>query len=74
LSIFIYIYIYNNNNNNVVTNGKTEAQAMFLNSFAVCSLCKQKFVIRPFVEEETNGSFPFTNGLNGLMDLLTRGN
>jgi hypothetical protein len=40
---------------------RTEAQAV-----TVCSLCKQKFVVCPFVDEETNGSYPFANGLNGL--------
>ncbi len=33
---------------------KTEAQAIFLNSFTVYSLCKRKFVFCPFVEEEAN--------------------
>jgi hypothetical protein len=42
---------------------KMEAQATFLNPFTVCSLCKQKFLICPFVGEVTNGSYPFTNGL-----------
>jgi hypothetical protein len=29
-------------------------------------MCKQKFVICPFVDEEDNGSYPFANRLNGL--------
>jgi hypothetical protein len=37
---------------------KTEAHAIFLNSFNVCSLSKRKFVVFPFVDEETNGSYP----------------
>ncbi len=45
---------------------KTEAHAIFLNPFTVCSLGKRKFVICPFVYEETNGIYPFANGLNGL--------
>jgi hypothetical protein len=45
---------------------KTEAQVIFLNPFTVCSSCKQKFVICPFIEKETNGSCPFLNRLNGL--------
>jgi hypothetical protein len=45
---------------------KIEAQVIFLNPFTVCSSCKQKFVICPFVDEETNESCLFTNGLNGL--------
>jgi hypothetical protein len=42
---------------------ETEAQAIFLNPFTVCSLRKRNFVNCPFVEEETNGSYPFANGL-----------
>jgi hypothetical protein len=33
---------------------KMEAQLIFLNMFTVCSLCKRKFVVFPFVDEETN--------------------
>ncbi len=35
---------------------KTEAQAIFLNPFTVCSLCKWKFVVCLFVDEKTYGS------------------
>jgi hypothetical protein len=35
---------------------KTESQAIFLNPFTVCSSCKRKFVVCPFVHEVTNGS------------------
>jgi hypothetical protein len=42
---------------------KTEAQAIFLILFTVCSLWKQKFVVCPFVYGEVNGSYPFKNGL-----------
>ncbi len=45
---------------------KTEAQAIVLNPFTICSSYKWKFVICTFVDEETNGSYPFANGLNGL--------
>ncbi len=54
---------------------ETEALAIFLNQIAVCSSCKQKFVVCPFVDEETNRSYPFAdrlingrliNGLNRL--------
>ncbi len=38
--------------------------AIFLNPFTICSSCKRKFVVRLFVYEETNGSYPFENGLN----------
>jgi hypothetical protein len=51
------------------TKRKTEAQAIFLNAFNVCSSCKRKFVICSFVDEETNGSYPFANGLIGLAHL-----
>jgi hypothetical protein len=40
---------------------KTEALAIFLNLFTVCS--SWKFVICPLVGEETNGSHPLANGL-----------
>ncbi len=48
---------------------KTEAQAIFLNPFSVCFLCKRKFVICLFADEETNKSFPFAKGLNGMKEL-----
>ncbi len=48
---------------------KTEAQAIFLHLFTVCSLCKQMFVVCPFVDEETNESYPFANRQNALAPL-----
>jgi hypothetical protein len=48
---------------------KTEAQAIFLNPFTVYLWCKQKGVVSPFVDEETNRSYPFEKGLNGLAHL-----
>ncbi len=48
---------------------KMEARAIFLYPFTVCSSCKWKFVICPFVYEETNGSYLFSNGLNSLNGL-----
>ncbi len=36
---------------------KREAQAIFFNLFTVWSSCKGKFVICPFVDEETKGSY-----------------
>jgi hypothetical protein len=30
---------------------------------------KSKFILCPFFDQETNGSYPFANGLNGLADL-----
>jgi hypothetical protein len=66
--ILLYLYL---NLNGVVWNGKVkmEAQAIFLNQLTVCSLCKQKIVVCLFVVEETSGSYPFANGLNGVNGL-----
>jgi hypothetical protein len=44
---------------------KTKAQAIFLNPFTVCSSCKRKFVVCPFVDKEPKESYPFANSLNG---------
>jgi hypothetical protein len=33
---------------------KMEVQAIFLKPFTVCTTCKQKFVVCPFVDEEKN--------------------
>jgi hypothetical protein len=46
----IYIVIY------AAVQAKMVAQVIFLNSFTICSLCKRKFVVYPFVDKETNGS------------------
>jgi hypothetical protein len=46
--------------------GKTEGQAIFLNRFTVCSSCKRKIIVCPFVYKGTNGSYLFANGQNGL--------
>jgi CRISPR/Cas system-associated endonuclease/helicase Cas3 len=43
---------------------KTEAQAISHNQFSISSWCKRKFVVCPFVDEETNGSFQLANELN----------
>jgi hypothetical protein len=61
--IYLYTYIFN-----AVSNGKRKAKAkrFFLKLFTVCSSYKWKFVVCPFVNEETNGSYPFANGPNGL--------
>ncbi len=45
---------------------KTEAQTIFLKPLTVCSSCKWKCVVHPFVDVEANGIYPFANGLNGL--------
>jgi hypothetical protein len=50
---------------------KKEAQAVFLHPFTVFSLCKRKCVVCQFVDKkQTNGSYPFANGLNGLAHLF----
>ncbi len=51
-----------------VSNGKrkTEAETIFLNPFTRCSSCKRKFVVCLFVDKETNESYLYANGLNGL--------
>jgi hypothetical protein len=46
-----------------------ETKAIFLNPFTVWSSCKWKFVICPFLDKETNGSYPLANGHNGLAHL-----
>ncbi len=53
LYLYLYFYLYA-----AVSNGKwkTEAQATFLNPLTICSSCKRKFVVCPFVDEETNFS------------------
>jgi hypothetical protein len=43
--------------------GKQKSRRFSL-SFIVSSQCSQKFVVCPFIDEETNGSYPFANGLN----------
>jgi hypothetical protein len=48
---------------------KMKAQVIYLNLFTFCSLYKQNFVIYQFVDEETNISYPFANGLYGLYGL-----
>ncbi len=50
---------------------KMEAQAIFLNPLTVCSSSKRKFVIFPYVYKETNGNYPFANGLNTCASKLT---
>jgi hypothetical protein len=45
---------------------KTGNPGDFSNPFNIFSSGKRKIVICPFVDEETNGSYPFANGLNKL--------
>ncbi len=65
--ISTYLYLWYINKYVAVSKGKrkTGDQTIFLNPFTVCSSSKQKFVIWPFVNVETDRSFPFVNGLNG---------
>jgi hypothetical protein len=35
------------------------------NPFTVCPSSKGKFIVCPFVDEETNVSYPFVKGLKG---------
>ncbi len=39
----------------------TEAQVIFLDPFIVCPSYKHKFVVSPFVDEETHGNYSFAN-------------
>jgi hypothetical protein len=41
----------------------------FPNPFFFCSSCKWKFVVCPFVDDETNETYPFAHGLSGLVPL-----
>jgi hypothetical protein len=61
-------YIYINCISEAVSNGKrkTEAREISSNPFTVCSSCKQKFVVNPFVYKETNGSYPLQTDKTGL--------
>jgi hypothetical protein len=45
---------------------KRKPRRFSLHPFTVCSSCKRKFVVCLFVDKETNGSYPFANGLDGL--------
>jgi hypothetical protein len=47
----------------------TATQALFLNPFTICSSCKE---VCSFVDEETNRSYQFANGLNGLANLCKK--
>ncbi len=78
ISIYIYIFICIYISISIIIHiqyiycrfkRKTEAQVIFLYPFTVCSSCKRKFVVCPFVYEETYRSYLFANGLNGLNGL-----
>jgi hypothetical protein len=51
------------------TNWKMEAQGILLYLCFVCLSCKWMFFVCLFVNKETNGSYPFGNGLNRLNGL-----
>ncbi len=62
--IYVYLYML------PFQNGKRKPRNFFpLNPFTVCSSYKQKFVLCPLVDKETNGSCPFANRFNGLNGL-----
>jgi hypothetical protein len=52
---------------------KTGAQPIFFIClpFAHRANGSLSFVVCPFIDEETNGSYPFANGLSGLAHLCT---
>jgi hypothetical protein len=60
---FNIIYIYDEQT--VTGLGKVKKNAIFLNLFTAFSSSKRKFVVCPFFDKETNGSYLFANGLNG---------
>ncbi len=57
----MYIYIY------IVSNGKQKPRQFPL--IRLPFVHRANFVVSPFVDKETNGSYPFANGLNGLVNL-----
>jgi hypothetical protein len=71
--VFRFLFLFATNKQKVpfaaVSKGKWNPKAIFFNLFTVCSSCKRKFVICPFVDEEKNGSYPFATKLNGLAHL-----
>ncbi len=66
-SIYLYLYLYYIYIYTSVSNGNW-SQGNFPYPFTVCSSCKRKVVVCPFVYEETN-RIPFANALNGLAHL-----
>ncbi len=51
---------------------KTDAQAIFLIPFTVGSSCKRKLTVCPVFDEDTNGSYPLSNGLTGRAHLRVK--
>jgi hypothetical protein len=64
----LYIYLHRHIHTYVYCGFKRKPRAFFLNPFTACSSDKQNFVICAFVEDETNGSYPQANRLNGLSE------
>jgi hypothetical protein len=48
---------------------KTEVHSSFLNLFTICSVWKRKFVVCLFVDNETKGSYLFSNRPDGRAHL-----
>ncbi len=74
MDIYIYIYISTIYQCLYISfhfkqKAENRSQVIFLNLVPVCSSCKRKFVVCPFVYEEKNVSYLFANGLNGLVHL-----
>ncbi len=73
LSLYIYVYVFwNSNMYQYILPFQTEngSPDNFF-PFTVCSLCKWKFVICPFVDGETNGNYLFAYGTKGLAHLCS---
>ncbi len=73
ISIYIY-YLYKKHNYiNICCYFKRKIEnrspGNFLYPFTICSSCKRKFVVYPFVDKEANGRYSFANRLNGLAHL-----
>ncbi len=71
---YIYIYIYTENGSIYIHcrfKWKMESGSPGDFSYSIYHLLivKLKFIVCPFVAEETNGSYPFANGLNRLNEL-----
>jgi hypothetical protein len=69
MRVYIYLYLYLHLYlNAAISNGKRKMEAQ-VNMFTLCSSFKWKFVVCPFVDEETNRIYLFANGINGLNGL-----
>ncbi len=68
-SIYIYIYTHIYSIYILLFQMEIEAQAIFLNPFTVCLHANWSLSFVRFLRRNTNGSYPFANGLNGLNGL-----